>query len=80
MNIIVQTNRLNDGSRKITHVAECRGLDQSGQYVLSMLYEWMPRGVDAASGKLLGDLEVTGRPSFAEELVAKAIELPEEMR
>ena len=81
VNIIVQTNRLNDGSRKITHVAECRGLDANGQYVLSMLYEWMPRGVDAGSGKLLGDLVALGeRPTFADELVAKGIELPEEMR
>ncbi len=81
VNVIVQTSRLNDGTRKITHVAECRGLDGNGQYVLAMLYEWIPRGNDATTGLLLGDLEATGeRPSFADELLAKAIPLPEEMR
>ena len=31
VNMIVQTSRMNDGSRKITHVAECLGLDASGR-------------------------------------------------
>jgi pilus assembly protein CpaF len=81
VNIIVQVSRLNDGTRKITHVAECRGLDGGGQYQLAMLYEWMPRGVDAESGRLLGDLLATGeRATFTAELKAKGIVLPEEMQ
>jgi len=59
VNVIVQTNRFNDGSRKITHVAECRGLDEAGRYELAILWEHRPRA----------GLVRTERPSFADELV-----------
>ncbi len=81
VNIIVQTSRMNDGSRKITHVAECLGLDDSGHYRLEMLFEFKQTGVDAKSGKVLGTLRATGaRPTFSEEIAGKGLTLPEEMR
>ncbi|MGZ3439965.1 MAG: CpaF family protein [Polyangia bacterium] len=80
VNIIVQTSRMNDGSRKITHVAECLGLDEGGQYRLEMLFEWKQSGVDAQSGRVLGTLHPTGaQPTFAEEVVGAGLTLPEEM-
>jgi pilus assembly protein CpaF len=80
VNIIVQTSRMNDGSRKITHVAECLGLDEAGQYTLSMLYEFKQTGVEANTGKVIGTLGATGtRPTFAEEIAGKGLELPAEM-
>jgi pilus assembly protein CpaF len=40
INIIVQCSRLSDGSRKVTHVAECRGYNQStGEYDLVNIFE-----------------------------------------
>jgi pilus assembly protein CpaF len=80
VNIIVQTSRMNDGSRKITHVAECLGLDEGGHYRLEMLFEFKQSGVEAQSGKVLGTLHATGaRPTFAEEIAGKGLTLPEEM-
>ncbi|MDB4966334.1 MAG: Type secretion system hydrolase TadA/VirB11/CpaF, TadA subfamily [Myxococcales bacterium] len=80
VNIIVQTSRMNDGSRKITHIAECLGLAENGQYGLEMLYEFKQTGVEAKSGKVLGTLHATGaRPTFAEEVAGKGLQLPEEM-
>jgi pilus assembly protein CpaF len=80
VNVIVQTSRMNDGSRKITHVAECLGLDESGHYALNMLFEFKHAGVDAKTGKVLGTLRATGqRPTFADEIVGRGLQLPEEM-
>ncbi|HEY1585908.1 MAG TPA: CpaF family protein, partial [Polyangia bacterium] len=70
-----------DGSRKITHVAECLGLDEGGHYRLEMLYEWKQSGVDAKSGRVLGTLHATGSaPTFADEVAGAGLALPEEMR
>jgi len=81
VNVIVQTSRMNDGSRKITHVAECLGMSASGGYDLRMLYEFKQTGVDPQTGRVLGKLTPTGElPSFVEEIAGKGLELPAEMR
>jgi pilus assembly protein CpaF len=80
VNLIVQTSRMNDGSRKITHVAECTGVSESG-YEVAVLFEFRQTGVDPKTGKVLGHIVPTGvRPTFADEIEAKGFELPEEMR
>jgi pilus assembly protein CpaF len=79
INVIVQTSRLNDGSRKITHVAECLGLTDAGGYKLKMLFEWKQTGVDA-KGKVLGSLSPTGElPTFVDEIEGKGLKVPPEM-
>ncbi len=81
VNIIVQTGRLNDGSRKITHVAECTGLNAQGGYALDMLFEWRQTGVEPETGKVLGLLSPTRhQPTFVDEISGKGLELPKEMR
>jgi pilus assembly protein CpaF len=81
VNIIVQTGRYNDGSRRITHVAECRGLTPDGQYDLSMLYVFEQNGHDPESGRVRGRLACCGQPpSFAADLVARGLALDPEMR
>ena len=81
VNMIVQTSRMNDGSRKITHVAECTGLDEHGHYALTMLWEWKQTGVEPKTGKVLGTLSPTGLPpTFVDEIHGRGLELPEEMR
>ena len=78
--MIVQTSRLNDGSRKITHVAECTGLNEGGHYLLKMLFEWKQTGVDGKTGKVLGTLSPTGEmPTFVEEIEGKGLKIPAEM-
>jgi pilus assembly protein CpaF len=80
VNLIVQTSRMNDGSRKITHVAECTGLTDAGGYALTMLFEFHQSGVEAKTGRVLGALEPTGaRPSFLEEIHGRGLALPAEM-
>ena len=79
VNIIVQTSRMNDGSRKVTHIAECVGLDQ-GRYHLRMLFEFRQAAVEPHSGRVLGALVPTGeRPMFTAELTAHGLQLPTEM-
>lgn len=68
INVIVQTSRFNDGSRKLTHVVEALGLDDKGEYIIYPLFEFVHRGEDPATGKVLGEMEPTGNlPTFAEE-------------
>jgi pilus assembly protein CpaF len=81
INVIVQTSRLNDGSRKITHVAECLGLNEQGSYSIRMLFEWKQTGVDGKTGKVLGKLSPTGElPTFASEIEGRGLALPPEMQ
>ncbi len=81
VNIIVQTSRMNDGSRKITHIAETTGLSEGGQYELQILYEWKQTGSDSKTGKVKGVLGWTGkRPTFFDEVVSKDLPIPPEMR
>jgi pilus assembly protein CpaF len=81
VNVIVQTNRFNDGSRKITHVAECRGLDDNGRYDLHLLYHFRQTGHDPRTGKVQGELSCCGQaPSFAADVVAHGLSLDPKMR
>jgi pilus assembly protein CpaF len=80
VNLIVQTNRLNDGSRKITDIVECRGLTKEGVYDLNPLFVFRQQGVDPRTSKIRGTLTATRNPvSFAEELRGHGAALPKEM-
>lgn len=80
VNVIVQTSRLNDGSRRITHVAECLGLDDKGDYRLEMLFEFRQTGVEPKTGRVIGAFSPTGKlPSFKDEIEGKGWALPPEM-
>lgn len=68
INVIIQTSRFNDGSRKLTHIVEALGLDEAGEYIIYPIFEFVQRGTDPNTGKILGELEPTGNlPTFAEE-------------
>jgi pilus assembly protein CpaF len=68
IHVVVQISRFSeDGSRKITRVAEARGLDDNNQYKLVDLFISRLCG-KSAQGRLLAKLEPTGeKPSFAKE-------------
>lgn len=73
IDIIVQTARLRDGSRGITHIAEVQGLDDQGRYRLAELYV---RRVEATAsdGSLVTHLEATGlRPQCWSQMVAMGL-------
>lgn len=79
INVIVQTSRLPDGSRCVTHVAECVPSDQEHDYTVTVLYQIDMRGRDV-KGRLRRELLPTGaRASFAKQLVNQGLQLPPEM-
>jgi pilus assembly protein CpaF len=67
IDIIVQLQRLQDGSRKISGITECCGLDDRNDYVFKELYRFHAAGLDAEK-RLIGQLKWTGNvPSFSAE-------------
>lgn len=66
IDIIVQTQRLSDGTRRVVSVSELTGME--GTVVqLQEIYHFVRREV-AADGKIIGDFRATGvRPRFAQE-------------
>ncbi|NCT84025.1 MAG: CpaF family protein [Comamonadaceae bacterium] len=74
--IIVQANRLSDGSRKITSIQELTGME--GDTVsLQEIFSFKQTGV-AANGAVQGYFSATGvRPRCWERLNARGVELPQ---
>ena len=71
--VLVQTDRLADGSRKVTFVSEVLPLDLQGRYEVQHLAAFEHTGRDTA-GKVLGGHKLQGvRPRFWEEAVAKGV-------
>ncbi|MDE2578332.1 MAG: CpaF family protein [Hyphomicrobiales bacterium] len=73
--LIVQLQRLSDGSRRVTSIAEVTGME--GEVVqLQEIYKFVRTATDG-DGKVEGHFVATGiRPRFLQELQAKGIELP----
>jgi len=78
VDLIVQQNRLKDGSRKITHLTEVQGME--GEIItLQDIFIFQQKGTDE-KGKIIGQLRATGiRPKFMDRLEAAGIELPAEI-
>ena len=58
VDVVVQIERMRDGSRKVTSISEVVGME--GDIVtMQELVRYQPRGVDA-DGKVLGDFQYTG--------------------
>ncbi len=75
--IIVQTSRFNDGSRKLTHIAECLGLSENGEYKIYPIFEFKHRGY-GEGGKVLGELEPMGNiPTFFDGVKERGYEIDE---
>jgi len=76
---IVQVNRLGDGSRKLTHVAEVLPLDLSGNYQVKTIFEFKLKGRDEETSKILGQVEPTGEIStFLAQAPMFGLDIPEE--
>ncbi|MGH2350617.1 MAG: CpaF family protein [Chloroflexota bacterium] len=76
--LIVQTARLRDGSRKVTHVTEVAGME--GQVVtMQDIFVFEQQGIDE-HGKVIGQMRSTGlRPKFADRIESEGIPLPPEL-
>jgi len=76
--LIVQVSRLQDGSRKVTHITECLGFDLDTQkYKLQDIFMRRYDGFDQA-GNLLSELVPTGvLPTFMPQLTEHGVALPD---
>jgi len=73
--VVIQTARLSDGSRKITQIGEITGMEGD---VISMqdIFVFEREGI-GENGKVLGQFQATGiRPKLADRLKAYGISLP----
>src|SRR5580704_530722 len=75
IDVVVQVNRLSDGTRKVTHVSEITGME--GEVVtMQDIFMFRKRGI-RDNGEVLGDFVPAGiRPKFAERLAITGIQLP----
>ncbi len=80
VDLIVQTSRVRDGSRCVTHLSEVTGYSEQGGYDLRDIYCRKP-DTSGQSPSGLTELSPTGTlPSFIDDLCATALPLPPEMR
>lgn len=77
VDLILQQSRLQDGSRRVTHLTEVQGME--GDVVtLQDIFVFEQMGKDE-TGKIVGRFKPTGiRPKFLEKLAANGIQLPNE--
>lgn len=79
VDMIVQLQRLRDGSRRITHVTEVSGMEGEVITLQDVFLFDFAAGVDEA-GRFKGSLKPTGvRPKFAQKLADHGIRLGPEM-
>jgi pilus assembly protein CpaF len=77
INIIVHISRLQDGTRRVTHVTEIVGV-QGGVVSMHDIFEFVGRGVDA-QGQIVGQLQPTGlRPHVLDRLSQYGEHIPVE--
>ena len=76
--LVVQVSRLQDGSRKVTHITEVMGFDlESQRYLLQDLFVRDYRGFDDKN-RIVSDLVPTGvLPSFLPQLHEHGVSLPD---
>src|SRR3954468_8901437 len=75
VNLIVQSNRLQGGPRKVTHITEVVGMEQD-TIVMQDIFKFIQEGVDE-KGRAVGHFEATGiRPTFMDRLESSGVRLP----
>ena len=78
IDVVIQVNRMSDGTRKIVSVAEITGMEGS---IVTMqdIFVYRKRGI-RENGEVLGDFGAAGvRPKFSERLLISGIQLPTSM-
>lgn len=78
VDVIVQQNRLRDGSRKITSISEVSGME-GNTVIMSDIYRYEQTGI-SEDGKIIGSMKPTGiRPQFMYKLEASGFKLGPEV-
>ncbi len=76
IHIVVQANRLRDGSRKITYISEITGVSDKDTYINQDIFRFEQTGVDA-DGKIIGSHVACGNmPSFREMIETSGVPYP----
>jgi pilus assembly protein CpaF len=78
VHVIVQVNRMSDGTRKVTSIAEITGME--GETItMQEIFAFQQAGIDA-EGKVVGRFRATGiRPKCADKLAIAGNTLPMDM-
>jgi pilus assembly protein CpaF len=76
--VVLQLERLQDGTRRVTSVAEITGME--GEIILMQeIFKFVREGVDG-EGKVIGEMRPMGvRPKFMEVLKSRGYDLPSTM-
>src|ERR1700676_1934097 len=75
VDLIIQANRLQGGSRKVTHITEVMGMEQD-MIIMQDVFRYKQLGIDQ-NGRSYGQFEATGvRPSFVNRVESSGIKLP----
>jgi len=78
LDLIIHQARFTDGSRKVTHITEVQRMEGE-TIVIQDIYRFEQQGLDA-EGRVIGRHVCTGlRPTFAERLITRGVELPESL-
>jgi pilus assembly protein CpaF len=79
INIVVQTSRLPDGSRKVTHITEVSGIGENSVFMTQEIFVFKQWEIDAA-GRVIGRYEPTGTvPRIVEQLRARGTKIAKEV-
>jgi pilus assembly protein CpaF len=77
LNLIIQLNRLKDGSRRVTSISEIIGME--GEMITAQeIFVFEAKGADPDTGRIIGEFKATGiRPQIINRLFEMGIPLPE---
>lgn len=79
LDLIIQTARLRDGTRKVIRVSEVAGVDDNGEVLIKDIFNYEIHGTDQ-DGFIKGKLNPTGYvPAFTEKLEWYGIKLDEDL-
>jgi len=78
VDLVLQQSRLQDGSRRVTHLTEVQGME--GEVItLQDIFVFEQKGKDE-NDKIIGNFKPTGiRPKFMDKLAANGIHIPNEI-
>lgn len=80
IDVLVQTARLSDGSRKIIQVTEVAGIDDEMHIKFVDIFRFKQTAIDKESGKVIGDFTATGHvPTFYDDLITRGIHLSKDI-
>jgi pilus assembly protein CpaF len=76
INMIIQLNRLKDGSRKVVSICEVIGME-GDMITMQEVFKFESKGADPQTGKIIGEFNPTGiRPRIIDRLFDMGIPLP----